>query len=202
MDRKKEEENSAKACALEEKIKPLKERQQALLPCSKSNSDQDLEINSGNLSPGEEPSSKESEKILHYSCEKCGNSLSPLEPIDKLAKILYLTRLKPCLCGYCEIFEGKYERNQVQEETSCESKHKKLHTRGRPHVVAQKRVHSCKICGKILASSANLRKHKKLHTRERLHSCENCKATFAYRQNYLRHKRTASKSCPKILSEN
>ncbi|UYM14345.1 C2H2-type zinc finger protein [Endozoicomonas euniceicola] len=48
----------------------------------------------------------------------------------------------------------------------------------------------CDVCGRELANSGNLARHKRTHTEDKPYKCDVCQKRFAYSSNLLRHQRT------------
>ena len=59
-----------------------------------------------------------------------------------------------------------------------------------------KESHACDICGKIIATRDNLRKHQRLvHEIERAYACDICGEIFGARRDMTRHREVAHFRC-------
>lgn len=54
------------------------------------------------------------------------------------------------------------------------------------------RVHPCNICWKTFREKANLKRHLQVHSLDRIiYACPDCNKTFSWKDNYIRHTKTA-----------
>lgn len=57
---------------------------------------------------------------------------------------------------------------------------------------ARGRLHPCNICWKTFREKANLKRHLQVHSLDRvIYACPDCNKTFAWKDNYIRHTKTA-----------
>jgi NADH pyrophosphatase NudC (nudix superfamily) len=60
------------------------------------------------------------------------------------------------------------------------------------HQQSRGRVHPCHICWKTFRERANLKRHLQVHSLDRvMYACLDCNKTFSWKDNYIRHTKTA-----------
>ncbi|KAL9965867.1 hypothetical protein ACROYT_G029721 [Oculina patagonica] len=150
---------------------------------------------------------------IHYDrrphkCNECGKAFRQRQHLAK-HKLIH-TGEKPYVCQHCDkAFRSVYARRDHERihtgEKPCKCPHcdkmfrstnaLKEHEKGF-HNIQEKKIYTCKVCGKTFSWSSALAAHKKRHADVWAYKCNKCSKAFKNYSALWNHKKTHSKEKP------